>query len=268
MNIATGFAGVGAARLYYEVGGEGPSVVLLHGGMLDLRQWDDQIGALRERYRVVRYDARGYGRSPLGSDPYAHHEDLRALLAHLGIERAQLVALSNGSTIALDTAVAFPHLVQSLAIGPAPMTGYDLGEEFAAGIRGILTAGAEGDRTLTSERLWAFPPLFVAGSMPEVRARVEELIVRDYSFANAKAGAPPRLRVEPPAAIRLAEIRVPTLVVAGDGEMPVLVDQARFLAAGIPNARLEVVAGAGHIVNMEQPAEYERLVLGWLADNS
>lgn len=266
MEESAGFAEVYGERLYYQIGGEGDAVVLLHGGMLDLRQWDEQIGALTRSYRVLRYDARGYGRSPLGGEPYSHHEDLAALLRELGIERAHLVALSNGSTIALDTAVAFPSIVRSLAIGPAPMTGYDLGAEFTASIRGILEAGAAGDSEQTRRRLWGFAPLHVAGSIPAVRERVDGMIVSDYSFAHVKPSAPARMRVEPPAATRLDEIRAPTLVVAGDGEMPVLLDQARFLARGIPGARLCVVAGAGHVVNMERPAEYERVILDWLEE--
>lgn len=266
MSATAGFAEVDGGRLYYEIGGEGETVVLLHGGMLDLRQWDEQIGALRRRYRVVRYDARGYGRSPLGTEPYAHHQDLSGLLRELRIERAHLVALSNGGTIALDTAVAFPSVVRSLSIGPAPMTGYDLGAEFTADIRGILEAGAAEDAEQTRERLWAFAPLRVAGSIPSVRERVDGMIVEDYSFASAKPAAPARARVEPPAAMRLDEIRAPALVVAGDAEMPVLLDQARFLAGAIPGARLCIVEGAGHIVNMERPAEYERIILDWLEE--
>ena len=95
--VTSGFVDVEGTRLYYEVAGSGTPVVLLHGGMLNLRQWDEQFDILAKEFLVIRYDARGYGRSALGSAPYSHHEDLAALLRALDVERPHLVALSNGA---------------------------------------------------------------------------------------------------------------------------------------------------------------------------
>ena len=102
---ASGFAEVNGTRLYYETAGRGLEVVLIHGGLVDSRLWDAQVGPLSKRFRVVRYDLRGFGRSAAADGPFSHLEDLRALLDFLKIERASLVGLSLGGIIAADFAL-------------------------------------------------------------------------------------------------------------------------------------------------------------------
>ena len=106
------------ARLVYEVAGDGPAVVFIHGFGLDMRMWDPQAGPLAARFRVVRYDCRGFGASgPL--DPavsYTHAGDLVALLDHLDIGDAVLAGLSFGGRVALQAALAAPDRVRGLAL--------------------------------------------------------------------------------------------------------------------------------------------------------
>src|SRR3712207_1103532 len=107
MGVESGFAAVNGTRLYYEVAGEGTPVALIHGFTLDTRMWDDQFLPLAAHYRVVRYDARGFGRSDLPTgEPYSPHDDLRALLEHLGLGPAAITGLSMGGGIAADFAIA------------------------------------------------------------------------------------------------------------------------------------------------------------------
>lgn len=260
----TGFVDVEGSHLYYEVAGSGPPVVLLHGGWLDLRQWDDQIAALARDHRVIRYDARGYGRSPLGAAPYSHHADLAAVLRALAVERPHLVALSNGASIAVDFAIWAPDAVRSLAIGCAPMRGHDLGPEFMQGMRAVILAGAARRKDECRTAVWGFEPLRVAATIPAARERLDRMIVEDHEFAYAQPNAPKREFIEPPTSSRFAEITAPTLVIIGDGEMATLADQGTLMARSIPGARLHVISGAGHIVNIEQPEAYARVVQEWL----
>ena len=113
------------ARLVYEVTGDGPAVVLIHGFGLDMRMWDSQAGPLAARFRVVRYDCRGFGASgPF--DPavsYTHAGDLVALLDHLDIGDAVLVGLSFGGRVALQAALAAPARVCGLALLDAVLDG-------------------------------------------------------------------------------------------------------------------------------------------------
>lgn len=120
----TGRVSVEGGTLYFDVRGSGTPVVLLHAGDLDLTMWDPQVGPLAHSYRVIRYDARGHGRSTAPREPYSTVEDLRVLLDHLGVERAHLVGISMGAGVALNFAVAYPDRVSKLALvstsGPPP----------------------------------------------------------------------------------------------------------------------------------------------------
>lgn len=260
----SGFVDVEGSRLNYEIAGSGPPVVLLHGGWLDMRQWDDQVEALAREHQVIRYDARGYGRSPLGSVPYSHSADLAALLRELAVERPHLVALSNGASIAVEFAIWSPSSVRSLVVGCAPMRGHDVGPEFTQGMRAVIAAGAAGLTDDCRAALWGFAPLRVAATIPRARALIDRLMVEEHQFAQGRPNAPKRVFLDPPVSSRFPEITSPTLVVVGDGEMPALAEQGALMARGIPGARLSVIRGAGHIVNIERPEAYTEIVLGWI----
>ena len=140
----SGFAAVNGTRLYREVTGAGHPLVLLHAGIADARMWDDQVAAFAERYTVIRYDARGFGRSDPAVGRFSPRADLAGLLVELGVERAHLVGLSMGGAVALDTALEHPELASALVLaatrpsGLAPSKGLRDGwtavdEAFAAG---------------------------------------------------------------------------------------------------------------------------------------
>ena len=99
----SGFVDVEGTRLYYEVAGSGPPVVLLHGGWLDLRQWDDQFAAFARLCRTIRYDRRGYGNSSAPDRPFSDISDFHRLLLCLGTDKACLLGMSNGGVVALAT---------------------------------------------------------------------------------------------------------------------------------------------------------------------
>lgn len=120
----TGRVAVEGGTLHYDVRGSGPPVVLLHAGGLDLTMWDPQVSALARSFRLVRYDARGHGRSTAPGGPYSTVEDLRLLLDRLGVERTALVGISMGAGVALNFATTYPERVTRLALvstsGPPP----------------------------------------------------------------------------------------------------------------------------------------------------
>jgi pimeloyl-ACP methyl ester carboxylesterase len=129
MQIQTGFAELNGTRLYYEVAGSGAALAFVHGFSLDTRMWDDQFEAFAERYRVVRYDARGFGKSALpGSEKYMHAADLKALLEQLGIDRASVVGLSMGGGIAIDFALTYPEATRALVLVDSTLGGFRSGE--------------------------------------------------------------------------------------------------------------------------------------------
>ena len=112
-----GFIDAPGARLYYEVEGDGPALTLIHAGVAHLRMWDDQVTAWRDRFRVIRYDTRGFGRTLTDDVPYSNRADLQAVLDALGIERTHLLGLSRGSMIATDFTVENPRASQVADLG-------------------------------------------------------------------------------------------------------------------------------------------------------
>src|SRR5262249_37435154 len=119
---------VNGARLWYEVSGDGPTVVFVHEGISDSRLWDDQWPEACARFRSLRYDLRGFGRSDLPGGPFSHAADLRALRDHVGIARAALVGGSMGGNTATELAILEPERVTALVIAPPGIVGTDRSE--------------------------------------------------------------------------------------------------------------------------------------------
>jgi 3-oxoadipate enol-lactonase len=259
----SGTASVNGTTLAYEIRGSGPVVVLVHGGGFDSRLWDGQVEPLARHFRVLRYDVRGSGRSvDADTGRFQHHEDLAALLQHLGIARASIVGQSLGGRIAFDLALSHPGLVEDIvAVGPGvsgwPWARSDFGPWLAAFSEALAandTAGAV-DAWLESGYMAA------AAQQPELRA----LLIRQAG-ENARAwfqrAEEPEL--DPPAMARLGDVKAPTLVIVGSRDERVILRVTDSLLAGVPGARREVIDGAGHAPNLEQPRRFNELMLDFL----
>src|SRR5271166_5735592 len=120
-----GFAPVGGTRLFYEVKGMGPALVLIHGGQMDSRMWDDQFALLAKQFTVIRYDVRGYGGSFQPDQLYSDTDDLAGLLDYLKVKNAHIVGLSLGGRIAIDFALVHPKRVKSLTLAGPGLAGYE-----------------------------------------------------------------------------------------------------------------------------------------------
>ena len=260
-----GFAEVNGARLYYEAVGAGHPLVLLHAGIADGRMWDDQVAAFAERYRVVRYDARGFGRSGAASGSFSPRADLAALLAALGIERAHLVGLSMGGALAIDVAQEYPELVSALVLAAARPGGLAPSKALRDGWAAVENAFAAGDVAGAVElelRMWVDGPGRTPAQVdPAVRERVREMDAALLALPDEGEPEP----LDPPAVERLDEIAVPTLVIVGDADQPDVLAGTDVLVEGIPGARKAVIPNTAHVPNMERPAEFNRLVLDFLA---
>lgn len=257
------FAQVNGTRLYYEEAGAGDPVVLIHGFTLDTRMWDDQFAPLARRFRAIRYDMRGFGRSAVpGADSYTHHDDLCALLDHLGVEQAHLVGLSKGGAVALDLALANPQRVRSLALIDTVIGGFPWSPETTAR-DGLVWQRAHAGGISAAKESWRAHPLFApAFRRPEVAARLGQ-IIDEYSgwhFVNASH----EHGLEPPAAQRLKELTVPVLAIVGEHDTPDFRAVTELICRELPQARRLVVPGAGHMANMEAPAQVTEALLTFL----
>jgi pimeloyl-ACP methyl ester carboxylesterase len=262
-----GFAEVNDASLYYDVVGNGESLVLVHAGIADRRMWDGQLEAFAERYRVVRYDMRGCGRTetPTGAT-FSHHDDLRGLLDFLGIERANLLGCSIGARTVIDFALAHPERVRALALVCPSVSGSESDEEPPEEWDELVAADEAGDLDRVSElevRIWVDGPYRSPDHVdPAVRDLVREMNV--IALRN-EAGLGEERPAQLPAVHRLAEIQAPTLVVAGDVDRPEVGARADLLSRSIPRTQKAVINGTAHVPNMEKPVEFNRILLEFLA---
>jgi len=260
----TGFAEVNGTRLYYEVAGSGEPLVLVHAFTLDTRMWDDQFEVLARDFRVIRYDARGFGKSaaPNPGEPYSNAEDLAALLDQLDARRAHVVGLSMGGRFALDYAVTYPDGPRSLVVIDGVIGGWQWSREWIAAYAPIVEAGRRRD-VAQAKSLWLGLSLFApARAQAPVGAHLKQM-VDDYSgwhFVNQN----PERAVSPPAVGRLGTIRAPTLVVVGELDLPDFRRMSERLERDIPGARRATIAGAGHMANMEAPEGVTRALREFL----
>ena len=252
------------ARLAYQVTGDGPAVVLVHGFGLDMRMWDPQVADLAARFRVLRYDCRGFGASgPF--DPaigYTHAGDLLALLDHLAIERAVLAGLSFGGRVAMQAALAAPERVAGLVLLDAVLDGVPWDPASARALEeAARQARARGLRA--GREAWLAHPLFAAArQQPDVASSLAAM-VGGYPGQHW-IGHDPHQQTGPGPIDALEQLVMPVLVAVGERDVPGFREMAAVLARRIPGARYHVVAGAGHMINMEQPAAVNALLARFL----
>jgi pimeloyl-ACP methyl ester carboxylesterase len=197
-----GFAEVNGARLYYEIAGEGDPLLLVHAGIADRRMWDGQLAVFALRYRVIRYDMRGFGKSAMVEGPYAHHENLRALLDSFGIERAFLVGCSIGGRTIIDFALQNPGQVGALVLVASAVSGFEAESDPPEQWEELITADEAGDLERVSElevRIWVDGPHH---SPDRVELGVRDLVreINLIALRNEAAGLGDEVPLKPPAA--------------------------------------------------------------------
>lgn len=256
---------VNDTKLYYEVMGEGQPLVLVHSGGFDRRLWDEQCPVFADHYQVIRYDVRGHGESPPPTKPYSDAEDLYSLFQELHIEKAHLVGLSFGGSIIIDFALAHPEMVDSLILVAPDVNGYAFSAEFTQAFVKMITSIEQDDGTPAGD-------LFLQSSllMPAMENSAVAHKLRPLARENARFWLiNPLFRrdsfVAPPATQRLAEIQAPTLLIVGDRHVPDVQTEARLLESGIAGIKKVVIPGAGHLVNIEKPQEFNHTVLDFLS---
>jgi pimeloyl-ACP methyl ester carboxylesterase len=241
----------------YQASGAGPALLLSHGYSATRRMWDGQHAILGDGHRVISWSMRGHGETET-ADPAQYSADLtvadmRALLGHLGVEHAVIGGLSLGGYVSLAFYLAHPEMVRALVIcdsGP----GYR-----SADARAAWNQRAQ-ERAIALETRG----LEALGRSREVRESAS-LHRSAQGLAHAARGM---LAQEGSRVIDgLSGIAVPTLIIVGDQDQPFLAP-CEYMAKKIPGARLEVVRGAGHSSNLDQPEAFNRVLLDFLSSLS
>ena len=263
--VETGVAKFGQSEIYFELAGSGePTIVLLHGGMLDRRMWDGQFELLARTHRVLRYDASAHGNSTLPPDVYWDFADLRELMNKLEIERAVLVGLSLGGKTAIDLGLENPERVEAIVAVSTGLSGYRFTSDFYLEQRDVMIQAwraGEFDAVVEAfQRCWTDGPNRAPEDVdPEVRENVR--IMARNGLEHAMEG---RL-IDPPAIERLDELELPMLLIVGELDMPGIHEIADMIVDANPNAELVEIPGVAHMVNLEAPERFNELLLEYLS---
>ena len=269
MTSTTHQIGVAGARLHVEEAGSGDAVTMLHGYMVDSGQWDHEFAALARDHRVLRYDARGFGRSTIEPGAYAHHEDLAAVLDACGVRRTALLASSGAAATALDFALAHPERVGAMVFVGAGYWGQI--PDSTPAMRAFLQAlGSYDVPGIIDSSLRAFtdgPRRRAEDVDAEVRRRTRAMTAHNFQRESNywRRAALDQREPRPSALERLHEVAAPTLLIVGSEDQPEAIALSERMAADIPGARLLQVQGAGHHANMEAPDAVLAEIRRWLA---
>src|SRR5258708_16042167 len=228
--------------------------------------WDEQFHVFGERYRVIRYDLRGYGKSEFPAGLFANHEDPAALLTFLNVKKAHVIGLSSGSKMALDLRLVHREMVASLVL-VAPTAG---GHKPSADVirfneeeEALLERGDLEGATELNLRMWVDGPKRTPEQVnPSVRRRIYDM--QYHAFTVPIPEAAEELALQPPAITRLEAVSVPTLIMVGDYDISDKLELAQKLADEILGAQQAVIPGVAHMVTMEKPGEFNRVVLDFL----
>jgi 3-oxoadipate enol-lactonase len=265
------FVEVPGGRLRVVDEGAGPPIVLLHAGIACLESWDGVAPLLvGAGYRVVRYDARGWGQSTTADVAFSEPDDLVAILDAAGIGRAALVGNSRGGATAFDTAILYPDREVAVVGVASGLGGFD-GDATAEEIE-LFT---EMDRLESLEppdpaavaeidvRIWVDgpgqPPTRVPAWIREAVRSWDEPLYAERHISGS------RIRLDPPAAERLDELRVPVLAVAGALDATAYAQIARHLETNAPQARAIVWPDVAHMIGMEVPERLAGAIVEFLA---
>jgi 3-oxoadipate enol-lactonase len=250
-------------------------LLLLHAGVADSRMWEPIRPRLERERRVLAPDLLGYGERPLPKREYSDVDELVELLDAQGIDRAAVVGASYGGRVAVDLALSHPDRVAALVLAAPALGGWDWSADvrsFGAREDELLESGDLDGAVDLNLRTWVDGRGRGPGEVdPAVRTLVGEMQRRAFALlldAHASEPYPEERELEPAAAQRLAELTAPTLVVAGDLDLPDFPAIAARIADEAPNARVLTLNGVAHLVSLERPELFAELVLAYLDEVS
>ena len=250
---------VHGGEVWAEDRGSGePALVLLHPGWGDSSIWDGVLARLPGGHRVIRYDRRGYGRSPAPATHFTDLGDLSAVLDRLEVRRAVLAGHSGGGGTAIGLALAEPGRVRSLVLAAPGVSDYPWPDDgpFYGEFDPLLAAGDREGLVALGLKTWAAGG-HDAPAQTQIRGAVATFL--------AEGGL---LDPDPPALGRLAEITARADVLVGDLDDPVVIECAKVVAAGVAHGHLISVPGADHLLPLREPGLLARLLTAHLTPDT
>jgi 3-oxoadipate enol-lactonase len=265
-SLNKGYVDVDKGRLYYEEMGRGKALIMIHGGFIDRRMWDRQFEEFAKYFRVIRYDVRNHGLSESEPGTYVYYEDLKQLCDRLNIQKAAILGLSMGGRVAIDFAIAYPEKVWALVLAAPGVSGYSFDspecQEFNEKYRAAYQSGSFEKMAEAFLQGWTDGPCRKPSEVdPDVRNKTKQMALdhERHSGSGVNMG-----ELDPPAINRLEEINAPTLAIVGSLDMPDILDIVNRVDQHVRNSQKEIIPGAAHMINMEKPEEFNKLVLDFL----
>lgn len=251
-------------HVYFEVVGDGPTLLFIHAGVADSRMWDGQFETI-SGYQLVRFDMRGFGRSDLGSEPFKDHEDAMAVLDHLGVGNAVVVGCSIGGNAALQIADAAPERVDGLVLIGADAPGFDPQIDFQSPEwPEALSAFRAGDLERVAQleaEMWLAG---VGRSTFEMDKELVDLFVEMDLIALRNEEKRDKLDAATPL-VRLPDIDSPVLAIAGERDIPQLKAAADRIAQVMSDRPSMVIRDSAHLPSMDRPEALNAGLTGFLA---
>lgn len=267
----SGTVGANGQQLFYDIHGDGPPLVLVMGIGYDSSLWTlQQLPVLATRFRVVLLDNRDAGRSSRADHPYTiadMADDVAGLLDALDIRRAHLLGLSMGSMIGMEFALRHPDRLDRLVLaGPGAAPARSAADPIS--IWNWVKANDASAEVFAAQQLsWLFSSAFLRNQQA-VQETIALLASNPNPVEAAAYDRQARAYLHFDVLDRLGGIKASTLVIVGEQDLLTPPWVAREVAAGIPGARFEIVTGDGssHVVPLERPDEFNRLVMDFLAE--
>jgi pimeloyl-ACP methyl ester carboxylesterase len=256
---SSGYIDVGNDKIFYETAGNGSVLIFIHDGLVHREIWDEQFFFFSKNYKVIRYDRRGYGKSSGATGAYSNIEDLNNLFIHLKIESACLVALSSGGRLAIDFTLKYPNKVSSLALVGAIVRGYAFTSHFYN--RGGHLPSNLSNFQQRIEYYATDDPYEIYSENISAKKKVLQLIKQ---YPRKGHGSSIKTPDEPPAVLRLKEIKIPVLILVGEFDIPDVHAHAGAINAGITNSKRDIIPKSGHLIPIEQPDLFNNSVLKFL----
>lgn len=259
------------AAVFYEIIGDGQPVMFLHGYALNSQMWEFQKPVIAAHFKMITVDLRGFGQSSCSGrwcgDVMA--DDVAGLIKYLNLQNVTIIGFSMSGPVALRLAISYPDTIAKLVMVSSILPSPGRPRRNSQG----LAQKRELDiLTLQGVEAWAEKIGLKSGPLvgnifkrnPDARELWEKMLKRHNPeflrcMMQAREHTPPSENWR----AKLRQVSQPTLIIAGAQDDRFL-DASRYMHRAIPNARLEIIHGAGHMVNLEKPEEFNKALLTFL----
>lgn len=260
----SGYINVDGGKLFYEIAGKGEYIVLLHDGIVHREVWDNQFPVFAKKYRVVRYDRRGYGKSTFPKAQFSHIEDLNQLFIQLKIDSAIIFGISGGGELAIDFTLKYPEKIKAIILAGAVVSGYGVtNHTITRGGRLNSLVDILYDPVKFLEYFGKEDPYEINPKNLKAKEKFIQLLKEnpnDINFQRESYVIP----AKSPALGHLSKIKVPALILVGEYDMPDIQANGGVIEVGIPNAKRDIIYKSGHLIPFDQPKAFNIAVYKFL----